>query len=168
MTTNPPFKHRPNSPSPDNSMYTPGLGTVKVMTRWGKRRPPSMDEELAHWTLHEPPELRALRASLAKTVRDPDLAERLTIVATELAGNALRHGRPPTEVLLLRSDGHLIVDVLDHDTTSHPVIDEGRPPGDGGLGLVLTERLAVEVGWYPTASGKSVWASFDAGPSATD
>jgi hypothetical protein len=35
-----------------------------------------------------------------------------------------------------------------------------RPPGDGGLGLQLTERLAEEVGWYPTDTDKHVWAKF--------
>jgi hypothetical protein len=38
--------------------------------------------------------------------------------------------------------------------------DPQRPLGTGGLGLPLTERLAQNVGWYPTATGKHVWAQF--------
>jgi serine/threonine-protein kinase RsbW len=63
-------------------------------------------------------------------------------------------------VILQRSDGRLLVDVLDNDPVSAPAVDEQRPPGEGGLGLVLAQRLAQDVGWYPTGSGKHVWATF--------
>jgi hypothetical protein len=66
---------------------------------------------------------RAVRAYAPENAVDlADLAERLMIAATELAGNALRHGKPPTIVALLRADGHLIIDVTDNDPTSR------RPP----------------------------------------
>jgi anti-sigma regulatory factor (Ser/Thr protein kinase) len=131
------------------------------------RRPPRFDEELGRWTLGEALQLQSLRAALQRAVLDRvaaadrgDLTERLTIVATELAGNALRHGRPPTVVILQRSDEDLVVDVLDNDPESVPAVDHQRPAGDGGLGLVLAQRLAREVGWYPTDTGKRVWATF--------
>jgi anti-sigma regulatory factor (Ser/Thr protein kinase) len=144
------------------------LGTVATMTGWDMRRPPALDEELARWTLTGAPELRGLRAALqdvvlnrATTAADRhDLAERLAIVATELAGNALRHGRPPTVVILERSNSRLVLDVLDSDPGSGPTVVAGRAAGDGGLGLVMAERLAEDVGWYPTDAGKRVWASF--------
>jgi serine/threonine-protein kinase RsbW len=82
------------------------------------------------------------------------------IAATELAGNALRHGRPPTVVALLRADGHLIIDVTDNDPTTRPAVDAHRPHGSGSLGLTVTQRLAEEVGWYPTGTDKHVWAQF--------
>lgn len=137
------------------------------MTGWAKRRPPVFDEELARWAIAGPPELKFLRAELHRavmsraTATDPEeLAERLQLVATELAGNALRHGRPPTVVVLHRSDGKLVIDVVDGDAETGPAVDERRAGGEGGLGLVLTERLAEDVGWFPTGSGKLVWASF--------
>lgn len=134
------------------------------------RRPPAIDEDIARWTLTAAPELFSLRAALQQAIvgRRPagadreDLAERLTLVTTELAGNALRHGRPPTVVLLQRADGHFIVQVLDSDGGSHPAVDDERPAGDGGLGLVLAERLSQDVGWYATGAGKRVWATFTA------
>lgn len=138
------------------------------MTEWSVRRPPDPDEKVAEWTINEPPSLLALRAALQRAVLTHrpspavdvgDLAERLVLVATELAGNALRHGRPPTVIALLRSDGHLIIDVADHDPHTAPVVEQ-RPPGYGGLGLQLTQRLAERVGWYPTRTGKHVWAVF--------
>jgi serine/threonine-protein kinase RsbW len=139
------------------------------MTEWTNRHPLPPDEEVARWTLDRPPTLEALRAGLRRAVRAyareaaldlTDLTERLMIAATELAGNALRHGRPPTVVALLRADGHLIIDVTDTDPTTRPTVDPDRPLGSGGLGLPLTERLAEEVGWYPTATDKHVWAQF--------
>jgi serine/threonine-protein kinase RsbW len=138
------------------------------MTGWKVRHPPVIDEEIARWTLDRPPELRSLRAAVRQavlrrvrvTVDVEDLVERLMIVATELAGNALRHGGSPTVVALLRADGHLIVDVVDQDPGTVPAVDRRRPLGAGGLGLPLAERLAQHVGWYPTTTGKHVWAQF--------
>jgi serine/threonine-protein kinase RsbW len=136
------------------------------MTVWNVWRPIGVDERIGEWRIDDPPGLRTLREAVHRAVmaRRPsadvdDLVERLVLVATELAGNALRHGRPPTVVALLRADGHLIVDVVDHDPQSAPVVVQ-RPLGAGGLGLQLTERLAEQVGWYPTDSGKHVWARF--------
>lgn len=142
------------------------------MTGWVIRRPPAIDEEIARWTVGAAPELSSLRAALQQAVRAQagagtdvrDLEERLTIVATELAGNALRHGRPPTVVILQRSDGSLVIDVADHDPASAPAAGDRRRSGDGGLGLILAERLAEDVGWYPTGAGKSIWAIFDLAP----
>jgi len=139
------------------------------MTGWRNRHPLPPDEEVARWTLDQPPALEALRVGLQRAVRAyasetavdlTDLTERLMIAATELAGNALRHGRPPTVVALLRADGHLIIDVIDNDPTTRPTPGLDRPPGSGGLGLTLTQRLAEEVGWYPTGTDKHVWAQF--------
>jgi len=144
------------------------MGMMSSMTVWNIWRPPGIDEQIAEWRIDDPPGLQSLRAGLQRAVMAHrpapdidvgDLAERLVLVATELAGNALRHGRPPTIVALLRADGHLIVDVVDGDPHSAPVA-ERRPWGAGGLGLQLTERLAEEVGWYPTGTGKHVWAKF--------
>jgi anti-sigma regulatory factor (Ser/Thr protein kinase) len=138
------------------------------MTVWKVWRPPPIDEHIAAWRIEDPPGLQALRVALLQAVsaRDDleaadvdDLAERLVIVATELAGNALRYTRPPTVVALLRADGHLILDVVDNDAHTSPVVRH-RSPGAGGLGLQLTERLANEVGWYTTDAVKHVWAMF--------
>lgn len=122
--------------------------------------------ELCRWSLAGFPELRQLRAALCDEIRQApsdelnDLVDRMTVVATELATNALRHGLPPTVVRLLRQDDRLILDVADHDLDAPPRMDEDRPPGDGGLGLRLAQSFAVDVGWYTTGVTKHVWASF--------
>jgi anti-sigma regulatory factor (Ser/Thr protein kinase) len=122
--------------------------------------------ELRRWRLDSFRELRRLRADLRDVMagsdaRAPgDLADRMAVVATELATNALRHGLPPTEVRLLRDHDRLIIDVADHDMAAAPVLDEDRPLGAGGLGLQLTREFAVDVGWYLSDLTKHVWAGF--------
>jgi serine/threonine-protein kinase RsbW len=127
--------------------------------------------ELHSWTLDSFTGLRHLRAALrAAVVEEPvvesldvdldDVFDRMAVVATELATNALRHGLPPTVVRLLREDDHLILDVADHDLQAEPRLDVDRPLGAGGLGLQLTKTFAIDVGWYITDVTKHVWASF--------
>ena len=125
--------------------------------------------ELRRWTLDSYDELRGLRAALHQVIADgvgsesdrlDDVFDRMAVVATELATNALRHGLPPTVVRLLRAGDHLILDVADHDLAAAPELVEDRPLGDGGLGLQLTQTFAVETGWYTRGDTKHVWASF--------
>ena len=124
--------------------------------------------ELRRWTLDNYHGLRHLRAALRETMVDisvadlDDFFDRMAVVATELATNALRHGLPPTVVRLLRGDDRLILDVADHDLRAEPVVAYDRPAGRGGLGLQLASTFAVEVGWYRSGGAKHVWASFPA------
>jgi len=120
--------------------------------------------EICRWTLATFEDLRGLRADLRAAVdvaaAGPDVIDRMTVVANELATNALRHGLPPTVVRLLREGDRLIIDVSDHDREAEPHLAENRPLGGGGLGLQLTRTFAIDVGWYATALTKHVWASF--------
>ena len=125
--------------------------------------------ELQRWILDSYDELRGLRASLHEVIangvvsasdRLDDVFDRMAVVATELATNALRHGLPPTVVRLLRAGDHLVLDVADHDLGTPPELVDDRPIGDGGLGLQLTQTFAVDTGWYASGDTKHVWASF--------
>ena len=121
--------------------------------------------ELRCWTLGTFGELRTLRAALREAIEThtdevDDLFDKMAVVATELATNALRHGLPPTEVRLLRDHDRLIIDVADHDLVAAPKLDEDRPLGAGGLGLRLTREFAIDVGWYISDITKHVWAGF--------
>jgi serine/threonine-protein kinase RsbW len=125
--------------------------------------------EVRHWTLDSYDELKGLRASLRDAIVDGaspedvrlhDVFDRVAVVATELATNALRHGLPPTVVRLLRDREHLILDVADYDPAAAPQLISDRPLGAGGLGLQLTRSFAGDVGWYTTDVTKHVWASF--------
>jgi two-component sensor histidine kinase len=72
------------------------------------------------------------------------------IVATELASNALKYGRPPTIVRLCRTGQDYIIDVVDHDPTTQPEHALRRQSASGGWALVLVRALALDVGWYVT------------------
>ncbi len=113
-------------------------------------------------------ELHSLRAGLraeinARAHADVDrplgeVAGDLVLVASELATNAIRHGRAPTIVTLHQDGTRFLLEVADHDLSNRPRIVSGRPPGQGGFGLQIARRLAVDVGWYRTEEVKVVWA----------
>ncbi|GAB1692560.1 hypothetical protein KRM28CT15_43630 [Krasilnikovia sp. M28-CT-15] len=125
--------------------------------------------ELNVWTLMTATQLRDLRADLiaalnehtpAANSRLADIPERMVLVATELATNALKHGLPPTIVRLLRTRNEFVLDVADHDPTTSPEFTETRPVDGGGRGLHLARAFALDVGWYSADSTKHIWAAF--------
>jgi anti-sigma regulatory factor (Ser/Thr protein kinase) len=132
-------------------------------------RPPPHAIELRHWSLTNGDQLRALRASLTQALRRErladgteldEIAERVVLVATELATNALQHGLPPTTVRLLRYDDQLVLDVVDHDPGSAPQSAAASLTSERGRGLAIARLMSLEVGWYAAAETKHVWASF--------
>jgi serine/threonine-protein kinase RsbW len=149
-----------NSPAgPDSTEGDAGLLTSQ---------PPAQFTAVREWVLDTVAELRGFRVELqheinarAHTDADrplPDVASSLVLVASELATNGIRHGRPPTIVVLHEHDGRFLLTVADHDLSTEPRIAGDRPPGHGGFGLQIARRLAVNVGWYRTDEVKVVWA----------
>ncbi|WP_230685295.1 ATP-binding protein [Cellulomonas sp. JZ18] len=129
-------------------------------------RPPEGFEPVRTWTIDTTAELSRLRHELSAATGGLDpVGERMVLIASELATNALVHGIPPTEVTLLRRDDQLLLDVADHDVSSSPAIAGERPVGMGGFGLQIARRLSQDVGWYADEDTKHVWALLDvAGP----
>ncbi|MFC8732848.1 ATP-binding protein [Luteimicrobium sp. NPDC057192] len=128
---------------------------------------PSSFREIATWDLDDLEDLAVVRASLREllagdawpaAVADVD---RLLIVASELATNALRHGGRPARLRLLVDGTGYLIDAVDHAADVKPAVVSGRDPGQGGFGLVLVKRLAQDVGSYVTGRDKHVWARFD-------
>ena len=132
--------------------------------------PPAQSIELRRWELTSGDELRVLRRELQAALRAHDLAapdrspvtEQAVLVVTELASNALRHGRPPAVVRLLEADGCFILEVADGDVSSAPQLAAARHVDDGGRGLHIARSLALEVCWYTTERAKHIWAAFPA------
>ena len=156
-------------PAPPHERYENGH-TFTMATPYAPR-PPTLDAEIQRWDLDNPTQLRSLRASLLATITDApgpashalaEVAEKMLIVATELTGNALKYGRPPTIVRLCRTGQDYIIDVVDHDPTTRPEPALHRQSASGGWGLVLARALALDVGWYVTTTTKHVWARFPA------
>lgn len=133
--------------------------------------PPAGARVLHVWVLDGAAQLRSLRASLFEAVtghlpgsddRLTETVEKMLVVATELATNALQHGLAPTSVQLATVGGRYILDVADHDTASSPRW-QGPPSSDSmsGRGLMLARAFSLAVGWYVTQQTKHVWATFD-------
>ncbi|ROS75463.1 ATP-binding protein [Cellulomonas sp. PhB143] len=135
-------------------------------TSFTAARAPEGFREVRSWPLFTVDELTALRVELGSTlpggprVSIEDVPESVVLVASELATNALSHGRGPATVRLCECDGEILLDVVDRAPDRAPEIASGRPTGQGGFGLRLAARLADEVGWYRTPHAKHVWARF--------
>jgi hypothetical protein len=131
--------------------------------------PPASFSLVRTWTLDSARQLTGLRAEILREVTadgavpQEDLgpvAHHMVLVASELATNALEHGKPPTIVRLMRDGTRYLLDVADHDLNTTPYVAGARIPGNGGFGLQIARRLSVDVGWYTAEATKHVWAVF--------
>ena len=88
--------------------------------------------------------------------------QRLVLVFEELVSNAMRHGRPPIEVVVTGTGDCWLLEVFDAAEGTPPTPDPARDPALGGLGLTLVARISGEHGWEPLGEGrKVVWARVD-------
>ncbi|MGF0114816.1 ATP-binding protein [Promicromonospora sp. Marseille-Q5078] len=122
--------------------------------------------EVRSWPLFTIDDLSALRDQLGTTLPGgpraslEEVPESVVMVASELATNALCHGRGPVTVRLSARGDELLLEVVDRDPEHGPQIVSARPVGEGGFGLLLAARLADETGWWRTRQAKHVWARF--------
>lgn len=142
-------------------------GVRAVRGLLGNAQPSAERAHVGQWGLDTFAELRLLRASMRHAIAEQplphgavaeDISQRLAIVATELATNALAHTRPPTTVQLLRATTTYIVEVSDNDPWLVPRFAEKGFAGAGGLGLHMARKLSVGMGWYIDNGCKYVWA----------
>lgn len=135
------------------------------------RPPPAV--EVGRWTVHAPGELRELRGSLhrelaehsgADLLETAEIADRVALVATELAGNALRHGLPPTEIRLMMGDEFWVLDVADAELAKVPELTRADGMNPGGRGLLIAGSVSDSLGWYATDKVKHVWAAVPVRP----
>lgn len=125
------------------------------------RPPPAI--EVGRWTLEVVTQLRELRGNLHRMLVDnasgAEVAAKVALVATELAGNALLHGRAPVEVRLLNGDGRWLIDVADSDLANAPTVAGPGQATAGGRGLRIARALSTGIGWYIAGQAKHVWAA---------
>ncbi len=94
---------------------------------------------------------------------DSALNETVTLIAAELAANAVRHGHVQGRDFRLRlteTAEALRLEVSDTRTERLPELRLPRDPADDecGRGLLLVEALACRWGVEPRSPGKCVWA----------
>jgi hypothetical protein len=134
-----------------------------------KRPPPALARRAEHTrrlNLHDLPlPARASRAQVAELCRGsglPELADRATLVTSELVTNAIEHAAGSRERATLRlsaSPAGLLVTVTDPDPAPPALCDPG-PWAEGGRGISLVAAHSADWGWHPrrAVAGKTVWA----------
>jgi anti-sigma regulatory factor (Ser/Thr protein kinase) len=120
-----------------------------------------MDDVPPRRILQLPRDLPAVRTARHATEEwigeEPhDLRTTVATLVTEMVSNAIRYGRPPIQVELSRTDGHVRIAVSD-EGGGEP---RQRTPGaSGGWGLLIIERLASR--WGVTPGTAEIWAEID-------
>ncbi|MCC9307922.1 SpoIIE family protein phosphatase [Kitasatospora sp. RB6PN24] len=117
-------------------------------------------ERYASWNLESDPEEVGRARSLvteqlhAWGLADLDFSTELMV--SELVTNALRYGKPPIRLRLIR-DQDLICEVADHSSTS-PHVRHAAETDEGGRGLYMVAQLADLWGTRYHDRGKTIWA----------
>ncbi|MFE9002806.1 SpoIIE family protein phosphatase [Streptomyces sp. NPDC007875] len=84
------------------------------------------------------------------------------LIVSELVTNAIRYGRPPIRLRLIR-DRCLICEVSDASSTA-PHLRRARVFDEGGRGLMLVAQMATRWGTRQGAEGKTIWVEQDLAP----
>ncbi|MBL1084345.1 SpoIIE family protein phosphatase [Streptomyces actinomycinicus] len=117
-------------------------------------------DRVAQWQVpSEPAAVSEVRGSVTRKLADWGLEELVfttELILSELVTNAIRYGRAPIGVRLLR-DRTLICEVSDGSTTS-PHLRYAASTDEGGRGLFLVAQLAERWGTRYTPHGKVIWA----------
>ncbi|MFB8754241.1 SpoIIE family protein phosphatase [Streptomyces nigra] len=118
-------------------------------------------DQCAIWPLEPDPTAvsvvrRRTREQLTTWGVDEETAYNTQLIASELVTNALRYGRPPIELRLIRGRT-LTCEVRDADTAA-PHLRHAGTVDEGGRGLFIVAQLAQAWGTRPAAPGKTIWA----------
>ncbi|MEV0531205.1 SpoIIE family protein phosphatase [Kitasatospora sp. NPDC050463] len=116
-------------------------------------------DQVAEWDVpSDPAAVSAVRAAVAERLEQWGLDEAAFVtelILSELVTNAIRYGRGPIRVRLLR-DRALICEVSDASSTS-PHLKYAATTDEGGRGLFLVAQFADRWGTRYTAGGKVIW-----------
>ncbi|MGY5120888.1 SpoIIE family protein phosphatase [Streptomyces sp. 900105755] len=117
-------------------------------------------DRIAEWQVPaDPAAVSEVRSRVTRQLADWNLDElsfTTELILSELVTNAIRHGRAPIGVRLLR-DRTLICEVSDGSTTS-PHLRYAASTDEGGRGLFLVAQMAERWGTRYTPAGKVIWA----------
>ncbi|MFE9497701.1 SpoIIE family protein phosphatase [Streptomyces collinus] len=117
-------------------------------------------QDTAHWQIPADPaavsDARAWATSQLTAWRLDDLVFTTELIVSELVTNAIRYGRPPAELRLIRHDA-LICEVTDANT-AQPRLRRARSTDEGGRGLFLVAQLAERWGCRHGQNHKTIWS----------
>jgi anti-sigma regulatory factor (Ser/Thr protein kinase) len=140
--------HRVPDPGRFLTGASDGNPTVDLDGRDGARRFPATLRVLA--------DVRAFVRSSLDGFADGDTLDVATLLADELATNAVEHARSEFLVAVTCVDHHLRVEVADRSTTA-PVPGRPTPGDDSGRGLLLVDEWSDRWGVTDRGDGKIVW-----------
>ncbi|MEU1597984.1 ATP-binding protein [Streptomyces sp. NPDC005708] len=78
------------------------------------------------------------------------------LIVSELVTNAIRYGRPPSQLRLIRHNV-LVCEVTD-SSSSQPRLQRARTTDEGGRGLFIIAQLAARWGCRHGQNGKTIWS----------
>lgn len=118
---------------------------------------------MVEWTLPaDATAAREARRQVAGALGHRQVGQRVVddvvLMASELAANAVRHGRPPALLRLEHSGGRIRLTVSNHGNAADPRIVAAAPDADHGRGLAIVEQLADDLGWRRDGDRLEVWA----------
>jgi anti-sigma regulatory factor (Ser/Thr protein kinase) len=124
---------------------------------------PGAGAECSSFFVPVPSANRAVRHFVVDTLsswHQDDLVENATLVASELASNAVVHARSPFRVSVRQAES--VVRLAVHDA-GHAVPDLRNTAADvpGGRGMRIVSALSRTWGYEPVSDGKIVWAELD-------
>nr|WP_329432536.1 SpoIIE family protein phosphatase [Streptomyces sp. NBC_01280] len=125
------------------------------------------EDSVASWQVaSDPAEVAGVRALVREKLEDwglDDAAFVSELVVSELVTNAVRYGRPPVSLRLLRDvDRTLICEVSDAGHTS-PNLRHAGDEDEGGRGLFLVAQLTAMWGTRYDRQAKTIWAEIGLG-----
>ncbi|MFF3610016.1 SpoIIE family protein phosphatase [Streptomyces sp. NPDC002463] len=125
------------------------------------------EDSMAFWHIaSDPAEVAGARALLRAKLEEwglDDAAFVSELVVSELVTNAIRYGRPPVSLRLLRAaDSTLICEVSDGGHTS-PHLRRAGSEDEGGRGLFLVAQFTGMWGTRYSDRGKTIWAEIGLG-----
>ncbi|WNO76863.1 SpoIIE family protein phosphatase [Streptomyces sp. AM8-1-1] len=117
-------------------------------------------EDTAHWEIPADPaavsQAREWITCQLTTWGLQDLLFTTELIASELVTNAIRYGRAPAELRLIRHDV-LVCEVTD-SSSSWPRLRRAHTTDEGGRGLFIVAQLAERWGCRPGQNRKTIWS----------
>ncbi|MFI6567183.1 SpoIIE family protein phosphatase [Streptomyces sp. NPDC050534] len=117
------------------------------------------ENHLAEWTLPGDPAVVGTARRLAEHQLSAwaldDLSFTTELIVSELVTNAIRYGRPPIRLRMIR-DRSLLCEVSDASSTA-PHLRHARAHDEGGRGLDIVAQLAARWGTRFGRQGKTIW-----------
>ncbi|MFF1809532.1 SpoIIE family protein phosphatase [Streptomyces sp. NPDC058251] len=117
-------------------------------------------EDTAHWEIPaDPAAVSKAREWMTRQLTTWGLADLLfttELIVSELVTNAIRYGRPPMDLRLIRH--HLLVCEVTDSSSTQPRLRRARTTDEGGRGLFLVAQIGGRWGCRHGQNGKTIWS----------